>query len=246
MSAISKDDFDWIVRELGDIAREDIEWSENIEPPTSADDFAREATFVICNSGMKNTVAVGIFNRVMKAIDAGYSASKAFGHAGKTTAIDAIWKDRHRLYELYMVAPDKLASCEALPFIGGITKYHLAKNFGADVAKPDVHLQRLADREGCTAQTLCDRLAALTGYRAATVDVVLWRACANGVINSRTGEMRSTDGKSERPQLYTDGYYARRIANGERPSPDGKSERPPASAQAPLGRSEKQPPEGAE
>jgi hypothetical protein len=29
-------------------------------------------------------------------------------------------------------------------------------------------------------------------------------------------------------------------------SPDGKSERPPGSAEAPLGRSEKQPPEGAE
>lgn len=33
------------------------------------------------------------------------------------------------------------------------------------------------------------RRAQETGYRIATVDTVLWRACANGVINSRTGEI---------------------------------------------------------
>ncbi|TIR86905.1 MAG: hypothetical protein E5X04_00440, partial [Mesorhizobium sp.] len=150
--------------------------------PEDASDFASEAIFVICNSGMKNTVARGIYKRVMEAIDRGDSASTAFRHTGKAAAIDAIWKDRHTLLGRYLVAPDKVEFCASLPWIGNITKYHLAKNFGADVAKPDVHLQRLADREGCTAQALCERLAKLTGYRAATVDVVLWRACANGVI----------------------------------------------------------------
>jgi len=93
----------------------------------------------------------------------------------------------------YLVAADKVEFCASLPWIGNITKYHLAKNFGADVAKPDVHLQRLADREGTTAQALCERLAKATGYRAATVDVLLWRACANGIINSRTGEIAPTN-----------------------------------------------------
>lgn len=163
----------------------DIEWSEGINPPTDPDEFAREAIFVICNSGMRYTVAQGIFERVMAALERGASASSAFGHVGKCGAIDGIWRDRERLLSEYLAAEDKLAFCESLPWIGGITKYHLAKNFGADVAKPDVHLQRLADVEGCTAQELCDRLAAGTGYRAATVDVVLWRACAIGVIKSR-------------------------------------------------------------
>ena len=76
---------------------------------------------------------------------------------------------------------------QGLPWIGGITKYHLAKNLGIDCAKPDVHLQRLADREGVTAHVLCERLAKATGYRIATVDLVLWRACATGLIDSRTG-----------------------------------------------------------
>jgi hypothetical protein len=45
--------------------------------------------------------------------------------------------------------------------------------------------------EGCTAQALCERLAAETGYRVATVDTVLWRACANGVLDSCSGEIRA-------------------------------------------------------
>lgn len=186
---LTEADFRAIVAELGDIALDDIEWSEGLSEPQAAADFASEAIFVICNSGMKNTVARGIYKRVMEAIDRGDSASTAFGHVGKAAAIDTIWRDRHTLFGRYLVADDKVEFCASLPWIGNITKYHLAKNFGANVAKPDVHLQRLADREGTTAQALCERLAAATGYRAATVDVVLWRACANGVINSRTGEM---------------------------------------------------------
>lgn len=164
---------------------DDVDWSESVQPPATADDFAREAAFVICNSGMRFTVAQGIYRRVIAAIDAGTPVADAFGHVGKAGAIETIWRDRHALWASYMAAPDKLAACEALPWIGPVTKYHLAKNFGANVAKPDVHLQRLADHEGVTAQALCDRLAAATGYRAATVDVVLWRACAVGLINSR-------------------------------------------------------------
>jgi hypothetical protein len=60
-----------------------------------------------------------------------------------------------------------------------------SENLGADVAKPDVHLNRLAEAERVTAQELCERLAKETGYRAATVDLILWRACANGIIHSR-------------------------------------------------------------
>ncbi|WP_305096496.1 hypothetical protein [Croceibacterium aestuarii] len=164
---------------------EDISWSEGINPPADEWEFAREAIFVICNSGMRFTVAQGIYHRVMTSLADGGSAHDAFGHKGKAAAIDFIWQNAQHLFQGYLDAKDKLAFCESLPWIGGITKYHLAKNFGADVAKPDVHLQRLADAEGCSAQELCDRLAKATGYRAATVDVVLWRACAIGLLNSR-------------------------------------------------------------
>ncbi|TCU34078.1 hypothetical protein [Rhizobium azibense] len=186
---ISVDQFRFIQSALGQQGMDDIAWSENIKPPESAEDFAFEAIFVICNSGMKNTIARRIYDRVAEQISIGKPVREVFGHPGKAAAIETIWLNRADLFARYFTAADKVEFCASLPWIGGITKFHLAKNFGADVAKPDVHLQRLAEREGVTAQLLCERLAEATGYRAATVDVLLWRACANGIINSRTGEV---------------------------------------------------------
>lgn len=184
---ITGSDFHRIIACLGEQGQEDITWSEACCAPTDADDFASEAIFVICNSGMKNTIAVKIFAKVMAAIQGGVSTFDVFRHPGKAKAIDDIWRRRDELMAGYLAAVDKVSFCETLPWIGGITKYHLAKNFGADVAKPDVHLQRLADREGVTPQQLCERLARDSGYKIATVDVLLWRACADGILNSRTG-----------------------------------------------------------
>lgn len=162
-----------------------IRWSENIRPPVNANAFASEAIYVICNSGMSNKVAVPIFERCMRALRQGRSAKTEFGHPGKAEAIDEIWRRRRSLFRKYHEAEDLIAFCETLPWIGGVTRYHLGKNLGADVAKPDVHLNRLAAPSGETAQQLCDRLAKETGYRAATIDLILWRACADGIIHSR-------------------------------------------------------------
>jgi hypothetical protein len=186
---ISAEDFQRIRALLGQEAEYDIEWARDLTAPVDPDYFAREVAFVICNSGMKNTVARGIFERCVEALGKGQPVSEVFGHAGKAAAIETVWRDRVKLLADYVAAKDKLAFCESLPWIGGITKFHLAKNFGAPVAKPDVHLQRLADREGCTPQALCERLAEQLQLPVAAIDTVLWRACANGVINSRTGEI---------------------------------------------------------
>lgn len=176
--------------EIRGYARDDINWSKRCKMPRNADIFANEVIFVICNSGMKHSVAQRIFWRVMEALKLGQPVGSVFGHTGKAQAIEYIWRDRKRLVrELRQAARDSrlLEFCGSLPWIGDITKYHVAKNFGAQVAKPDVHLQRLADRENVTPQRLCERLAKQTGYKVATVDVLLWRACAVGVIDSRTG-----------------------------------------------------------
>lgn len=182
-------DFSRLIASLGEQAQEDIDWAESIKPPTDAVDFAQEVIFVICNSGMKNTIARNIFERTIKALSEDRPARSAFGHPGKAAAIQSIWDRRIEFFDAFRMASNKLSFLAGLPWIGEITKYHLAKNFGLDVAKPDVHLQRLADRENTTPQALCERLAKVTGYRVATVDTVLWRACANGVLNSRTGDI---------------------------------------------------------
>lgn len=183
---ISRDLFaeiDRAVREAGYAVA--IEWSENIEPPATAVQFAAEIIYVILNSGFANRVATPIFARCMLALKEGKSAVTVFGHPGKSKAIDEVWRSRASLFRKLKMTDNLIEFCATLPWIGPTTKYHLAKNLGADVAKPDVHLKRLADPEGMTAQELCERLANETGYRAATIDLILWRACADGIIHSR-------------------------------------------------------------
>lgn len=187
---ISAEEFNALVEAMGDQAEDDIAWAQRIEPPPDAEEFAREAIYVICNSGMRFTVARQIFERVMSTLESGVSAHAAFGHVGKAGAIDAIWRDRVALYARFIAATDRLEFCGSLPWIGEVTKYHLAKNFGVPCVKPDVHLVRLATVHRTTPDALCADLARRTGLRLATIDTVLWRACATGFLDSRTGLRR--------------------------------------------------------
>src|SRR5258708_28784551 len=142
---------------------------------------------------MENSGARSIYDRLLPVLHRDGRAFEAFRHPGKSAAIDKIWAERETLYFVYMACEtdeDRLGWLAALPWIGAITKYHLAKNFGVDCAKPDVHLQRLADHAGETVQGLCDRLAEASRYKARTVDVLLLRACPIGLIDSRSGEFR--------------------------------------------------------
>lgn len=174
-----------LIAALGDQASEDIMWSENVKMPETPESFAFEAIWIICNSGMKHTIARMIEKKALTAIEEGRSVTEVFGHRGKADAMDYIWANRVRLLEELRAAEDKISYLASLPWIGNITKYHLAKNCGIDCAKPDVHLQRLADRESVSVHELCGRLAKATGFRIATVDLILWRACATGIINSK-------------------------------------------------------------
>ncbi len=163
-----------------------IAWSEKVPPPVDATMFAREAIYVICNSGMNNLVANGLYWRCLKALRRRQSSTTVFGHPGKTKAIDHIWQHRKALFAGFQIAENKVAYCETLPFIGAITKHHLAKNLGVDTIKPDVHLMRLAKREQVSPVALCARLAYLTGYKLSTIDSILWRGCADGYVDSST------------------------------------------------------------
>lgn len=167
-----------------------ISWSETVVAPTSPEEFAAEAIYVICNSGMRQSVAAHIHQRCMRALHEGRSASTAFGHPGKRQAIDIIWAEREALFSAYLAADDKVTFCESLPWVGPVTKQHLAKNFGIDIAKADRHLERLARAENTTTERLCRRLARQSGYRVATVDSLLWRACAIGILTSSVYEER--------------------------------------------------------
>lgn len=165
---------------------EEMALTEEPVPLPDALTFAHEAIYVVVNSGMKATVAAGIYARVSAALEAGQSAATVYGHPGKARAIDAIWRDRDALYAQLLATDDLLAFCATLPFVGPVTKYHLAKIAGGNHVKPDVHLARLADAAGVSPWLLCQRLARATGYREATIDSILWRACEQGLVDSWT------------------------------------------------------------
>lgn len=160
----------------------EIDWAESLKPCTSASNFMIETIWVILNSGMKNQVARKIMDRVFNAIDLGNKVSSVFGHKGKASAIEYILSNYDRLFKEYQEAKDKLAYLETLPWIGKITKYHLARNLGFDVCKPDRHLERLAKQNNTTPHELCKELANITGDRIGVVDVVLWRAANLGLV----------------------------------------------------------------
>jgi len=161
---------------------DEIEWAQSIVAPETPEAFASEAIWVILNSGMAWRVARIIAERVWGAIREGRPISSAFGHKGKVSAIEYIWENRDILYQKFFAAEDVLEFCQSLPWIGPITKYHLAKNLGADVAKPDRHLVRIACKYNTDPHTLCATLSATTGDRIATVDLVLWRAAERRMI----------------------------------------------------------------
>jgi hypothetical protein len=201
-----------------------ITWSETVMPPTEARTFAREAIYVICNSGMNFITANGIYWKCIRALNQRQSSSTVFGHPGKTKAIDYIWKHRKILFAAFEIAENKLAYCHTLPFIGDITKHHLAKNLGLDTIKPDVHLMRLAQAERVSPMALCARLAYQTGYRQSTIDSILWRSCADRYLDSG---VYVTEGWSAATERLSDQLkMIDRMRESERSNAAGSASRP--------------------
>lgn len=162
---------------------EEIDWQTELMPVDDPIVFRNEAIWVILNSGMKAQVARLIHTRIWRAVNDGKDISTAFGHKGKVAAIKLIMSAYGRMFSEYQQATDKVEYLQTIPFIGGITKWHLAKNLGHDVVKPDRHLVRIAKNYGyrdCVA--MCNRIAELTGDKVSVVDIVLWRSANLGWV----------------------------------------------------------------
>jgi len=152
----------------------EIEYTRQLSFDDTGDDhFLMEYAFVVISSGMKNQVAQRIFSRFNKALD-----PSVIGHLGKRQAIVRAIKEHREWLAQLRVAPDKLAYLETLPWIGPITKYHLARNIGLDFVKPDRHLVRVAKAFGYPdPHIMCGELSKEVGERIGVVDVILWRYC---------------------------------------------------------------------
>lgn len=161
---------------------QEIKWAENVKPVNDPMTFWREYAWVVINSGMKNQVAECIWEDVRPVVEAGGDPRTVFGHGGKCSGIKYVYDHRKRLLNCYRGCADelKIAWLQTLPWIGPVTKWHLAKNLGHDCAKPDQHLVRIAAPENV--HYFCKRLADASGDRIATVDLVIWRAANLGLV----------------------------------------------------------------
>lgn len=172
----------------------EIDWQDGREfDRISESDFLREAAWVVLSAGMAERVIRGIFARVSEAFLHWKSAAaiarqrdrciaqarRAFGHERKLRAIALIAEfvqqigfDKFKA-RVMQGGPNILRELE---FIGPVTCFHLAKNIGLDVVKPDRHLVRVARAMRMSGpEELCRIIADFTGERLATVDLVIWR-----------------------------------------------------------------------
>lgn len=161
---------------------EEIEWQRNLKPCDNSKDFFHETCWVIINSGMKEQIARKIWERIQIAWEDGKTASSAFNHPGKTDAIEYVRHNRVDLFYQYQLTDAKIEFLETIPFIGKITKYHLAKNLGFDCCKPDRHIVRVAAQYNQTPDEFCRSVSEKSGEKICVVDIVIWRACNLGFL----------------------------------------------------------------
>lgn len=154
--------------------------------------FLREYAWVVLNSGMRNSVVQANWKAICKTLryfhikeildnrdEAMKEALAVFGNYQK---IDSIIQVAEQVWNRWLsmkreIKDDPLKALDELPFIGPVTKFHLARNLGFNFIKPDRHLTRLASKYGMTAFDLCGLIHQKTGRGLGTIDVVLWRYC---------------------------------------------------------------------
>lgn len=155
--------------------------------------FLKELAWVILSSGMREKVIRKIFPDISNCFfnwssakvitdNADVCLNKAireFNHRPKINAI--IWaakKIENINFDEFknQIKEDPIEVLQQFPYIGTTTVFHLAKNIGLPVAKPDRHLLRIAYQEGFSdVQDFCSQISQMSGDSIPVVDIVLWR-----------------------------------------------------------------------
>jgi hypothetical protein len=160
----------------------------------SESQFLRELAWVILSGGMAEAVIRRKFPDISSSFydwqsarriadcpaECVTSALRHFRHEGKIWAIATAASmvaaaDSFQSLKERMLA-DPIRELQSFPYIGPITAFHIAKNIGVKVAKPDRHMTRLARSNGFqSAQEFCQTIARFLGEDIRVVDSVLWR-----------------------------------------------------------------------
>jgi hypothetical protein len=179
---------------IGEGFQHEIDWQDGLRFLDLQEDvFLREAAWVVLSSGMRESVIRGKFPAISRAFHEWTSASqisangptcrkkafRIFRHAGKIDSIVEIAKSIDRTgFDSFKqrIGSEGVPFLKSLPFIGPATCYHLAKNIGLDVVKPDRHLLRISTLVGYSDPTeFCKEISSAVGDRMCVVDLIVWR-----------------------------------------------------------------------
>jgi hypothetical protein len=104
---------------------------------------------------------------------------RTFHHRPKIRAIGSLCEkvaESGFAWVLEGIETEGVSFLRTFDFIGPVTGFHLAKNVGLDIVKPDRHLTRMAEAAGFSCpEALCATIAEVIGDRLSVIDLVLWR-----------------------------------------------------------------------
>ena len=156
-------------------------------------DFLRESAWTVLSAGFRESVVRKLFRPISKAFlewrsakiiherrrECKEAALQVFGNERKIAAIlniVAIVAQRGFGAIRQRIEENGVFFLQTLPYIGPVTAFHLAKNLGLPVVKPDRHMQRIAAAAGFRSPfELCQQIASQTGDPIQVIDIVLWR-----------------------------------------------------------------------
>ncbi|MGH7780579.1 MAG: hypothetical protein ACREQR_12200 [Candidatus Binataceae bacterium] len=166
--------------------RAEIEWLRKAGRPKDSNDLALRLASVVTSSGFEYRPE--LWERIGSALRRGRRIfPDVFGNKNKAAAIEKIWRDRRALFTTFKAIhtpQEALKWCEGIPYVQGpVLRYQAVRDLGvADVAKPDRHLERIAERAGEFLNELSKRLARSTGDSVGMVDMVLWNGARLRII----------------------------------------------------------------
>ena len=182
---------------------QDLDWLQHPKRPTTAEKMSEHIIYTQMGSFWKETNVGKYFPKVMAALRAGTPVRQVFKNKRKAKAIEFAWRNRDRLfaelktfptsfnapcYEVTKADLDLVEWCDKIPYLGEKTKFLAAREFGANVPKPDIWMERFAAYSGEEVLSMCKRLARATGDRIAVVDLVLWYAGSRGLFKLSGGK----------------------------------------------------------
>ena len=173
---------------------DEIEWQYGVNlSQINEKSFLEEYAWVVLNTGMSEKIVRKIFPYICSSFFHWSSVEKIVNHCNSCREdalkyfnnkkkINAIIETSKIIYDKKFnvfwkeIQNNDIDYLKQLPYIGPITSYHLAKNIGFSVSKPDRHLVKLA-KLLCynSVDDMCHAICFLADEPINVIDLVLWR-----------------------------------------------------------------------